>query len=109
MKKIILLSLIVFLTGCAAQSKKICNEFGFKAGSLEFANCVKTETHRSQDAWADLADDMERDRIRAEHHQLLRDLFKPPTITTPLIRSPLNGLTCTTSSAGPGRSITRCD
>jgi len=107
MKLIIIIILIVFLGGCVAQSKKICNEFGFKAGSPEFANCVMNETHRSQDAWNAYADSMKPSE-REKDRQLARDLHNSSRMPSYSIRSPLNGLTCRTTNSGFGNSTTRC-
>jgi len=62
MQKISLLILIIFLSGCVAQSKNLCKEYGFISGTRDFANCVVMETHRAQDAWSDYADQMEANR-----------------------------------------------
>ena len=80
MKKIILFSIILF-SGCVAQSKKLCSEYGFLPGSPEFSVCVMNETHRSQVMWGQYADQMREDRIIEENRKNSR--FRTKCTTRP--------------------------
>lgn len=99
MKNIILFLIVILSSGCVAQSKKLCSEYGFLPGSPEFSVCVMNETHRSQDSWNAYADQMREDS--REYQQQLQKLQQ--------LENNRFRTKCTTRPDYLGGSVTECD
>lgn len=81
MKNIALFVVILIFSGCVTQSKRLCGAYGFSKGTRDFSNCVMTETHRSQDSWNRMGDQM-RVETRQYQEQMERSYdFNKPSFT----------------------------
>lgn len=97
MKNIILFVIVLIVSGCVAQSKKLCAAYGFAKGTRGFSNCVMTETHRSQDSW---------NRMGAEMQESNQQYQKEPEQTYNLFKP---SITCRTRRGFLGNSTTTCN
>ena len=71
-----MLSFVFF--GCASVQEK-CQGYGFTPGTVEFANCNMSESHRQQQDFGNFMGELKRDSQHHEHMGVLRQQnINPP-------------------------------